>query len=255
MTLQLPVNVYNLILYRWIEIWNQFLGVFATNASKLTLKKVIFCFFAFFPCFEVFTYQKRQIKLEIRNPRPNISLDTNFHLIMLKTVDSIFFFSDDPFFSDFQTSIDHFWIAIFKNRNFWFQIQTLWVDLEPNFMNLCQNCDHQIRNGHFLLNLYISHRFFPVFGPRNPIWLPSLLFSEKNSLERKDKAILPSIKLTFGSSSIVILNLDLWTLAPRTGYARGARIWTQKLLYLKITVNYWQATSIKNDFNNLILFY
>ena len=96
---------------------------------------------------------------------------------------------------------------------------------------------------------------FPCLRTQKSNMTAKFVIFRKNSLERKDKAILPSIKLTFGSSSIVILNLDLWTLAPRTGYARGARIWTQKLLYLKITVNYWQATSIKNDFNNLILFY
>ena len=68
--------VYNLISYRWIQIWNQFLGVFVTYGSNWTLKRLIFRFFyfsRFIPWFEAFTIQKRQIKLKIRNSLPKIS--------------------------------------------------------------------------------------------------------------------------------------------------------------------------------------
>ena len=87
--------VYSLISYRWIEIWNHFWEVFTKNASKWTLKSSIFSFFLYFRVFtswfEAFTIQKRQIKLEIRNPRPDISLETKFRPFILKTVDRIFF--------------------------------------------------------------------------------------------------------------------------------------------------------------------
>ena len=92
--------VYNLISYRWIEIWNQFWWVLATNA-KMDEKKAIFFFFDFWlniPWFEAFTIRKCQIKLEIHNPWPDISLETKFRPITLKTVPRTFFLLRPIFF-------------------------------------------------------------------------------------------------------------------------------------------------------------
>ena len=89
---------------------------------------LFFYFWLFISRFEAFTIQKRQFKLEIRNTRPKISLETKFQPIILKTVDSISFSRTPHFFPIFKTSICRFWTVNFKNRNFWFQIQIPWVD-------------------------------------------------------------------------------------------------------------------------------
>ena len=92
------------------------------KADYLLFKK----FWVFVPWFEAFIIQNRKIKLEIHYPRPEISLETKFQPIILKTVDSIFFSRATLFFPILKTR--HFWTVIFKNRNFLFQIQNPWVD-------------------------------------------------------------------------------------------------------------------------------
>ena len=87
-----------------------------------------FDFWLFIPRFEAFTIQKRQIKLEIHNSRPKISLETKFQPIIFKTVDVIFFSRIDHFFSIFKNLICQKWTVIFKNRNFFLQIRIPWVD-------------------------------------------------------------------------------------------------------------------------------
>ena len=38
-------DVYNIISYRWIDIWNQSLGVFCSKSLKMDVKKADFSFF------------------------------------------------------------------------------------------------------------------------------------------------------------------------------------------------------------------
>ena len=94
-TLKLPVNIlitqFNIAESKFEISFGKFLQKMPQNGRWKA------CFFAFFdfwlliPWFEVFTIQKRQFKLEIRNPRPDISLETKFRPIIIKTVDRIFF--------------------------------------------------------------------------------------------------------------------------------------------------------------------
>ena len=72
-------------------------------------KAIFFPFWLFIREFEAFTIQNLQIKLDIQNPWPKITLEIKFQPIFLKTDDSIFFLRRRPtFFTILKTSIRRF---------------------------------------------------------------------------------------------------------------------------------------------------
>ena len=110
------MNVYNLISYSWIKIWNRFRGVHATNVSKWTLKTLIFRFFLFLTFFPDLRHlQFKNVKLNFKFIILDLKLaqKPNFSQLSWKLL-TIYFFQGRPTFF-------RFWklqLAVFE-QSFW----------------------------------------------------------------------------------------------------------------------------------------